>query len=369
MSAVLVAYTAGVLKCLSANRKHGAALAVPRLCVAGGRNSLNAMRDGAIVLDLSQMRKVNVDVQSQTCEVQGGARIFDLDSALGDHGLMAVSGTCQHLGVVGCILGGGLGYASRKYGLACDNVLGVDIILADGRLKYCSPKKHQDLFWSVCGGGGGTGVVVSIKLQCFPLRYAALLTYDLLPSSNDNILTCIRRWANWICGDADNRNLKSDSLLLENNGAPEDVFSQLLLQTNSANISFVGTSIDTNTIVQSEVDVLKYDSIKLKKRRPFSFLNGHSANSCLTQWDNVPGLSDLRDNKFGATSRVQENFQIVGYNDQLQAFTSKYQLAGNVFIATKFANALTNQIINILMKATFGDHSRKNESRITIMSA
>jgi len=370
VSVCLLAYTAGVLKCLAANRKHGAALAVPRLCVAGGRNSLNAMRDGSIVLDLSRMRSVKVDVQSQTCEVQGGARVVDLDSALGDHGLMAVSGTCQNLGVVGCILGGGLGYASRKFGLACDNVLRAEVVLADGRLKHCSPTKHQDLFWSICGGGGGTGVIVSIQLRCFPLRHAALLTFDLLPTSYDSIWTSIRKWANWICGDADNHEVKNDTVLQVNDGAPEDLFSQLLLHTNAPNISFLGTSINSNVIVQSEADVLKYDSFKkMKKRRPFSFLNGNASKCCPTKWHDVPGLSDLCEDTFGAANRVQENFQIVGYSDQLQAFTSQYQTAGNVFIATKFANALTNRILKILIQSTFGDHSRKNESRITIMSA
>ena len=95
---------------------------------------------------MCKMRKVSVDDKSQTCKVEGGARVIDLDSALGKYGLIAITGDNQNLGVVGCMLGGGLGYASRKYGLACDNLLSAEIILSDGRLKYCSPDKHEDLF-------------------------------------------------------------------------------------------------------------------------------------------------------------------------------------------------------------------------------
>jgi len=365
VSACLRGYIGGFFECLSANRNHNEKLPLPRLCVAGGRNSSNAMRNGSIVLDLSQMRRVSVNVESQTCRVQAGARIIDLDSALRGHGLIAVSGANQNLGVIGCILGGGLGYASRKYGLACDNLLKAEVILSDGTLKQCTSVKHADLFWSICGGGGGTGVIVSVTMRCFPLRHAALLTYELQASSYDSFQTVLRRWANWIEGDADNEQLEDDSVVLDvNEGAPQDVYSHLLLQTNSNNISFLGTSINTDSAMQS----LTSESFKAKKRASFSFLLRNRDKRCSLQWNDVPGLCDLIDNKFGSTNRVQEQFQILPYCD-LQAYADKYQKSGHVIHATKFANSLSNRIIQILIQATLGEKSRKNESRITIMSA
>jgi len=364
VSFCLQGYIGGFYECITFNRKNNANHPVPRLCVAGGRNSCNAMKDGSIVLDLSKMRKITVDIENQTCRVQGGARVIDLDSTLSKHGLIAVSGANQNLGVVGCILGGGLGYASRKFGLACDNLLGADVILSDGRLKRCSSSKHEDLFWSICGGGGGTGVVVSVTLRCFPLRHAASLTYELHASSYNSFQIVLRRWANWIEGDADNEQLDDDSIALSTNeGAPQDVYSHLLLQTNSTNISFLGTSINTDPVIQS----LSHDSFSPQTRGSFSFLNRNKNRGPL-QWKNFPGLCDLIDNKFGSKNRIQEEFKILPYLE-LQAYTDHYQKPGHVIHATKFADSLSNRIIEILIRATLGEKSRKNDSRITIMSA
>ena len=160
VSSCVLGYTAGVRRCLAENRKKNVEVALPRLCVAGGRNSNHSMKAGSIVLDLSRMRNVTVDADKRMCTVQGGSRVSDLDTALAEHGLIPITGITQNLGVAGCILGGGFGYASRKYGMACDNVLEVDVVLADGRLKRCSPEKHRDLFWSLMGGGGGTYVFI-----------------------------------------------------------------------------------------------------------------------------------------------------------------------------------------------------------------
>ena len=118
-----------------------------------------------MVVDLWKLRSVKYDPKEQTVKVQGGARVIDVDSVLAEYGRMAVLGTSQHLGVVGCILAGGLGFASRKYGLACDNVVAASIILADGRLKKCTNNddgQFKDILWSICGGGGGIGVFLLI---------------------------------------------------------------------------------------------------------------------------------------------------------------------------------------------------------------
>jgi len=357
ISSCLIAYTAGVRKCLKENRIPGATLPVPRLCVAGGRNSINSMKTGSIVLDLSQMRNVTVDEITKTCTVEGGARVIDLISKLGDYGLIAVTGIYEQLGVIGSILGGGLGYTSRKYGLACDNVLSAEIILADGRLKTCNPHKHDDLYWSLCGGGGGLGVVVSVTLQCYPLRNAALLTYDLHTPSIQIRRAMIKNWDHWVCGEE----------------APEDVYSHLMLPTDSSQVSFVGTSIDTNKIPQTKKSVkINNDLAKKKSKQPFSFSyprptqsNEQFSQTCC--WGKIPGLTELQSNTFGS-DRSNEQIRILGF-DELQSHSNKYFVPGNnSFVATKFTCILNDRVIKILAQATIGDNSPSNISRIFVMS-
>ncbi len=372
-------------KCLAANRKEGAkfAFAIPRLCVAGGRNSFNAMKEGSVVLDLSKLRSVKYDQELGQVKVQGGARVIDVDSVLAEYGQMAVLGTCQHLGVVGCILAGGLGFASRKYGLACDNVVSASIILADGRLKKCNKSEFQDILWSICGGGGGIGVVVSITLKTFPIRHAALFTCDLVTPDVQQKRMAIRRWCNWACGDVDNdhETLKhsNDGPLLPQDPAADEVFSQLTLLTDSGAISFLASSVDTDAVCQTDgfVEQFAYQEKKAKKTgflKRIGNINMNinagielSASDIPSQWKEVPSLAELITNKF-SVSRKRINFEMVRYADQLQSYSNQYYTPGNIFSSVKFAKVMTNRILEVLVQATSGDLSPKNESKIYIMA-
>jgi len=377
VSDCLKGYTAGVHKCLTANKRHKATFAVPRLCVAGGRNSFNCMREGSVVIDLCKMRSVKLDVdaetQTQTVKVQGGARIIDVDAVLGEYGLIAPLGTSQHLGVVGCILGGGLGYASRKYGMACDNVVAASVILADGRLKKCTNTDHKELLWSICGGGGGTGIVVSVTLKCYPLRHAALLTFDMQAVDIQQKRTAIRHWTNWINGDVDNEHLSHDQVLVPTEPAPKEIFSQLIVPSNSNSISFLGSSIDTNAISQTDGFIELYSNAEKKsKKRGLRTLFGGSSGSVSDQsvpgsWQEIPGLADLVQNKF-QTARKHVEFRLVRYADQLQSYSNEYFTPGNIYSSIKYAESITNPIIEILVQATTSEISPKNESKIVIMA-
>lgn len=133
------------------------------IAVRGGGHSVAGMSstDGGLVVDLRAMNSVEVDVAARTVHVAGGATMSDLDRALAPHGLVAVGGRGYTTGVGGFALGGGTGWLDRKFGLACDNLLSVELVTAAGDLVTASEHENPELFWALHGGGGNFGVAVS----------------------------------------------------------------------------------------------------------------------------------------------------------------------------------------------------------------
>jgi len=126
--------------------------------------------DDGLVIDLSQMRSVRVDPATRTARVDPGCTAADLDHATHAFGLAVPLGIVGSTGVAGLTLGGGTGYLTRKYGLTVDNLLEVDMVLADGSFVTASKDSHPDLFWAVRGGGGNFGVVTSFLFQAHPAK-------------------------------------------------------------------------------------------------------------------------------------------------------------------------------------------------------
>lgn len=126
--------------------------------------------DGGMQIDLSSFRNVRVDTVARTAYAAGGSLLGELDHEAMAHGLVTTAGTVSHTGVGGLTLGGGFGRVARRFGLALDNVIGVDIITADGRLRHASAQENPDLYWAVRGGGGNFGVVTSFELQLHPME-------------------------------------------------------------------------------------------------------------------------------------------------------------------------------------------------------
>lgn len=143
-----------------------------RMTVRGGGHNVagRSIRDGLLLLDLSKLRHVSVNRESRVATAQGGAVWRDVDTASAVEGLATTGGLVSSTGVGGFTLGGGAGWLMRKYGLACDNVRGAGVVLADGRFVRSSPHEHADLYWGLRGGGGGLGVVTSFEFQLHPLR-------------------------------------------------------------------------------------------------------------------------------------------------------------------------------------------------------
>ena len=137
----------------------------------GGHNGggLGTCDDG-LVIDLSRMKGIRVNPADKTVRVEAGCVWGDVDHATHAFGMATPCGFISTTGVSGLTLGGGIGYLTRKYGLTIDNLLSVDMVLADGRFVTASSKENADLFWAVRGGGGNFGVVTSFEFRLQPVN-------------------------------------------------------------------------------------------------------------------------------------------------------------------------------------------------------
>jgi hypothetical protein len=147
---------------------------------AGGHSRIGyGVCDGGVVIDLSGLRRVEVDAKRRVARAQAGALVRDLDEATQRWGLATTSGGCPTVGLAGFTLGGGEGRLMEKYGAACDNLLSARVVTVDGKQVEASAASYPDLFWAIRGGGGNFGVVTSLEYQLHPLGdvFAGSLSY------------------------------------------------------------------------------------------------------------------------------------------------------------------------------------------------
>jgi FAD/FMN-containing dehydrogenase len=157
---------ADVIACVKFAREHDLLL-----CIKGGGHNIAglAVADGALLLDMSLMRGVWVDTAGKIAHAQAGCLLGDVDRETQVHGLAAVLGFVSQTGIAGLTLGGGFGYLTRRWGWTSDNVVGMDLVTADGRLVRASSDENADLFWGLRGGGGNFGVVTGIDYTLYPV--------------------------------------------------------------------------------------------------------------------------------------------------------------------------------------------------------
>jgi FAD/FMN-containing dehydrogenase len=165
----LIARCAGaadVITCVNFARANDVVLAVR----GGGHNIAgNAVCDRGLMVDLSGMKTVRVDPARRTARADAGVTWGEFDRETQTFGLATTGGQVSTTGIAGLTLGGGWGWLARKYGLASDNLLSVDIVTADGKLRMASDTENADLFWGVRGGGGNFGVVTSFEYRLHPV--------------------------------------------------------------------------------------------------------------------------------------------------------------------------------------------------------
>jgi FAD/FMN-containing dehydrogenase len=158
-------------------RMHGLEIAVR----SGGHSVAGAcLADGGLVIDMRRLNEVTVDPETRTARVGGGAVWADVDQATQPHGLATTGGRVSTTGVAGLTLGGGSGWIERKFGLACDNLLSVDLVTADGRRLTANDQENRELFWALHGGGGNFGIATAFtfRLHELPEFSVALLVWS-----------------------------------------------------------------------------------------------------------------------------------------------------------------------------------------------
>jgi FAD/FMN-containing dehydrogenase len=171
---------AAVAAAIAYARRNGLPLAVR----AGGHSvaGLSLVDDG-LVIDVRGMADVEVDAERRVARVGAGATWSQFDRATQPYGLATTGGRVSTTGVAGLTLGGGSGWLERKHGLACDNLLAVELVTAEGEQVRASASEHPDLFWALRGGGGNFGVVTAFEFALHPVGHEVFAGLALYPAA------------------------------------------------------------------------------------------------------------------------------------------------------------------------------------------
>ncbi|HBA85416.1 MAG TPA: FAD-linked oxidase [Verrucomicrobia bacterium] len=181
-----------VVACINFARDQGV-----RLSVRGGGHNVagSSICDNGLVVDLSDMAAVEVEASHETVVIEGGATLGEVDLATFRHDLATPMGVVTATGYAGLTLHGGMGWQLREHGLAADNVVGVEIVTADGRLLKADANENPDLWWALRGGGGSFGVVTSFRSRLYPMPKEVLLAVPVFSLDRaGNVLRFMREF-------------------------------------------------------------------------------------------------------------------------------------------------------------------------------
>jgi FAD/FMN-containing dehydrogenase len=153
--------------------------------------------DEGMLIDLGGLRSITVDPEAGTARAGGGALWGEFDAATQAHGLHTPGGRVTTTGIGGFTLGGGYGWSSCKHGLACDNLISAEVVLADGSVVRASEQEHPDLFWGIRGGGGNLGIVSEFEFRLHPIGPIVLAGLAMFPL--ERAIEVVRGWRD--CAD------------------------------------------------------------------------------------------------------------------------------------------------------------------------
>ncbi len=167
-----------VAAALAFAREHGLSVAV-----RGGGHGVagNALAEAGVVIDLSELRAIEVDPEARVARAGAGVTLGELDAATQEHGLATPLGVVSETGIAGLTLGGGIGWLRRKHGLAADNLLSAEVVTGDGRIVTATDDEHADLLWALRGGGGTAGVVTSFEYRLHAVGPEVMVAFVLYP--------------------------------------------------------------------------------------------------------------------------------------------------------------------------------------------
>jgi FAD/FMN-containing dehydrogenase len=191
LAVVYCASVADVEKTVAWSRRHGI-----RVAARSGGHSYGGYSSapGGVVVDVSRLARVTVRPDHRAA-VGAGAKLIDVYAGLAQHGVAIPAGSCPTVGVGGQVLGGGIGFLSRKLGATCDNLESVTLITADGRARTCSAHEHADLYWASRGGGGGNfGIATEYVLRTAPVGTVTTFTATWPWAQAPAVVT---RWLGW----------------------------------------------------------------------------------------------------------------------------------------------------------------------------
>ncbi len=169
-----------------------------RVAMQGTGHNAGPLAGGALertmLVRTSEMREVHIDAQARVARVGAGVLWAEVTGPASEAGLAPLAGSSPDVGVVGYTLGGGLSWLGRRYGLAAERILAVEVVTADGRLVRCDRRTEADLFWAIQGGGGSFGAVTAMEFELIPLSevYAGMLLWPA-----DRAAEVTHAWREW----------------------------------------------------------------------------------------------------------------------------------------------------------------------------